>query len=575
MRRSLCIFGVLLTVSGCGSEPSPSASPDGAVTDVTDATAVTDTGISAPDASRGPITGAAKVRVAHYDYSLDVTDDSTRAALTVEVTEPGDCFAIQYGLPTVDSATIDAVPARAVTVSDGVLRVCDPMRRGWAVGQRFVLETRATLPRATWRPSQVGYSMRRDREGREFTYLQSWVGECDRVGPCDDSPASFATYKFTVTHPTGSRVLCPGVISAGETQTVCDFAFDGGPTYSTFAVMVGQSWRAVELGSSAGVRLTLFDIPSSRIEAAIDPERVRAFVAWMAETFGPYPYGDALRLVVVPLYWSGFEHPGNIALSETLALGRTEHTIFHEIAHQWAGDQTTLSTVNDFVWKEAMAEYLAFVFERNAGPPSAVTATLQVWHDASNGLLQHPIPVTSIPLLQFYGSAYGPGPMVLFRQLEALSSRDAVMAAIRSVLGRPRVLSIDALRMALEHETRLSLREYFSNWLVGDGRPTWPTVRVTHDTTAQTWTATFAPNGAPRGCRFDVRFDGTGDQHATLRFDLGADGQGPRTLTLQPGFTVTGVVIDPEHTALVFPSPENTGAARFRLRAPVSPWLAP
>ncbi|MCP4446571.1 MAG: hypothetical protein GY811_14675 [Myxococcales bacterium] len=37
------------------------------------------------------------------------------------------------------------------------------------------------------------------------------------------------------------------------------------------------------------------------------------------------------------------------------------HTTSNEIAHHWAGEQTTLLETHDFVWKEAMAEYLVFV----------------------------------------------------------------------------------------------------------------------------------------------------------------------------------------------------------------------
>ncbi|MEZ4406958.1 MAG: M1 family aminopeptidase [Polyangiales bacterium] len=556
----------VLAVASCAGEPGPSP---------LDAATPLDASADAVDVPPAPPTGPARATVRHYDYDLDVTTDATRAALTLEVTQAGDCLTVPCRLTAVESVSVDGAPARDVSLADGALRLCAPEGTGWSLGARLTVETRATLPRATWRPTQVGYSVRRDREGHDFTYLQSWVGQCDRAGPCDNDPSVFATYRFTVTHPKGTTVLCPGTITPGAGSTVCEFTHDGGPTYSTFAVMVGQSWTPVDLGTASGVRLTLYDLPSSGIAAAIDPARLRAFVSWMSATFGPYPYGDALRLVAVPLYWAGFEHPGNIAISENLARGRAEHTILHEIAHQWAGDQTTLASVDDFVWKEATAEYLAFTFEREQGPASAATATLQVWRDASSALRQHPIPSAPVPLVDFYGSAYGPGPMVLYRQLEAYSSRAQVLEGIRAVLGRPRALSVDDLRESLERSTGQSLATYLPGWLRGEGAPTWPTVRVARDGDAGPWTVTYDPRGASRGCRFTVRFEGAEGQSAEARFDIATDGAGERSHTVTTDFAVARVLIDPDHEALVFPDPGNPSFARVALAPPATPWLSP
>src|SRR5690606_32648267 len=100
--------------------------------------------------------------------------------------------------------------------------------------------------------------------------------------------------------------------------------------------------------------------------------------------------GSELRFVVGPTHWRGFEHPGNIALADVLPTSPSAfvdgvaHTIRHEIAHFWAGDQTTLADTYDFVWKEGAAEYLSFVFEDEELDPDIALASARAWKALSS-----------------------------------------------------------------------------------------------------------------------------------------------------------------------------------------------
>ncbi len=343
----------------------------------------------------------------------------------------------------------DDEAARDVTVANETLLACDATSRGWAAGRTITLTLRSTEVAATWRPTQVGFSTRASTGGGRFTYLLSWVGECARHGACDATPSAFATYRFAVTHPEGTQVLCPGVVTPGATETVCDFTRRG-PAYSSLGVLaMSNGWQRVDMGVARDVRVTLYDTAFVAHGRDDRPTASRwPFSNSMIDRFGAYPYGDELRFVVAPTYWAGFEHPGNISVAETLVAGRRlDHTVRHEIAHQWAGDQTTVATVKDFVWKEAMAEYLAFVFEdETAGLGDDASATLASWRQSASTADHWPVPDEDIPLVSFYGGAYGPGPMILFRQLEVMFSRAQVITALRSLLGRERALTVDDVR---------------------------------------------------------------------------------------------------------------------------------
>lgn len=560
----------------CGSDP-PAASADAgsdvpAVMDAADASHA-----DAPPAVDVVFTGPARVTVEHYDYDLDIPARRGSARLRLRVTAAGDCVSLPFRPATAAEVTLDGVAARDVVVEGGRITACEPTGRGYAVGSTVTFAAGSSVAgTATLRNTQVGFTSRPDAAGGTFTYLLSWVGQCDRFAPCDNDPGVFATYHFNVTHADGVRVFCPGTITPVDaTRTECDFRFAGGPTYSTFGVMAGQRWVEHDLGRAGSVALTLYDLPGTGVAAALDAARVRGMVEFMSGRFGAYPYGDALRFVVAPTTWAGFEHPGNIALSETLARGNPEHTTFHEIAHQWAGDQTTLASVRDFVWKEAMAEYLSFVYESTRVGEARGLTTARIWKDASRTLANHPVPRASVPINEFYGSAYGPGPMVLFRQLEVRYSRDTVLRALADVLGRPRALSLDDLRRALEARTSASLEAYVNGWLVGDGPPSWPTVRVARNTAADgPVTVTVNPRGTGRGMMFVVRVEGAGGERLDVPVDLGIDGSGPTVVTARPGFVVTRVTVDPDAQALVY---EEAGAeSAFSSHGPpVEPWMAP
>src|SRR5688500_10397627 len=175
MRRLFACAFVLL--SGCGPEKS----------------------------SRDPVTAWS---VAHYDYAIDLATRAVTVTLTIDVTGGGECFPIPFLPPEVGEVTIDGVRAKASTL-EGVLTAC-----GRAVENETVpLSASFTLPEETLANSDVGFSTTSDAEDNDFTYLLSWVGECDRTGPCDPTPSAFSTYRFTVDHDPAERVLCSGTIT--------------------------------------------------------------------------------------------------------------------------------------------------------------------------------------------------------------------------------------------------------------------------------------------------------------------------------------------------------------------------
>ncbi|MCX5743667.1 MAG: hypothetical protein NT062_14340, partial [Proteobacteria bacterium] len=116
------------------------------------------------------------------------------ARLALTFVTAGDCVTLPFRATELDAATllIDGVAPTASQATATSLKVCGA---GRDAGATMTLDTDQTVPLATLADSQVGYSIRTDGSTAHnpFSYLVSWVGGCDRFGPCDSRPDQFAT----------------------------------------------------------------------------------------------------------------------------------------------------------------------------------------------------------------------------------------------------------------------------------------------------------------------------------------------------------------------------------------------
>ena len=524
-----------------------------------------------------PPTGPITATVTHYDYKLDLDSRAAHATVTATITTAGDCWTLPFLAQAPANVMLDGVAATQVTTDAATLTACG---KGYDDGETLVLDVDQTFALATLGQSQVGYSIRMDAQGNPFYYLVSWVDGCDQFGPCDSRPDQFATYHFDVTHPTGFLVRCPGgIVDDSPTETECSFDFQGGPTYSTFGVAAYPAWTQSDLGMWGDVHVTLYDRAQTGIAARIDNTWNSGYLAWLESNFGPFPYGHELRLLTAPTYWNGFEHPGNIVLSDTLAkqtmsgyADTVQHVIDHEMTHMWAGDQTTLAGTYDFVWKESMAEYLAYVWEDMQNPATGAT-TAHAWKVFGGTSNYYPVPDDHPKLFDYYSQVYGPGPMVLFRQLEVMSSRAQVLAAIKSVLGQPHALAVSDLLAALQQQTGIDMSKYGPAWIEGTGSPMWP--RFYLQFTPGTGTSSLLVHQinagtTPRGCKFHVALHGaTPDEVALVAIDTMAGGADQTVSVPTPAFTVASLELDPQNECLVYLDSSSP------LAAPAEPWVAP
>lgn len=501
------------------------------------------------DLPTGPVEG----EVIDYLFGMDAWYRTATATVTLDVQVGGDCIDLDYRAPAPDACRFDGQEGTCSVVGE-VLTVCGPL--GVADDSTLVVEVDLTVPKETEGSTDLGFSTARSGSDTDH-YLLSWVGGCSRFGPCDADPATFATYTFEVAHEAGETLLCPGALSPGDTLSSCRFDLDGGPTYSTFGFALSSTFERVELGTAGDVALVWYDHDGGSQSRGVDPDDIADFVDFMEELAGPYPYGDELRFFSWDSYWSGFEHPGNVAMNQDLRPNPTSfrdnpllHTTLHEVTHMWAGNQTTLASVGDFAWKEACAEYLAYVWEddNGMGEPS-----VRYWKFVSSLATTFPVPDEELPILDFYGNAYGPGPMILFRQLEAMYGRDKVLDAFPLFLGNGEATaSIDDVQAALEQAVGDDLDGYVDTWLRGTGEPSWPEIRATIEGDALR-VEQLTTTGDAWPCAFHVRVtDDAGSVDIPVRYDLAGESTiVTASLPRTPGPEAT-IEVDPFNEALVY-----------------------
>jgi aminopeptidase N len=493
--------------------------------------------------------------VSRYTVAFDLGTAQAHAALDIAVPAPfGDCLSISdRGAST--NITWDGAPGSSPTIKSGTLDVCGATVSGPG---KLTLGADTPVPLKTYDNLDVGYSHKQDQDGGQFSYLVSWVAGCDRFGPCNADPSTLAQFHFDVTHASGTTVLCPGVLTPGDTVTHCDLSGTLAPTYSAFGLAADPLWTRTPFTSVAGLDLVFYETPSGQIAKSLDAASVGAYITWITGLLGPFPYGSEIRYAGAPTVWLGFEHPANIVLYEKLPAvtgayaNPSMHVVMHETAHQWSGDRVTIATPLDFVWKEATVEYLSYVFEDEQRPPAEAAATLAYWKGISLQAGYHPRPTDNpAPAVQtFYGDVYGAGPMTLYVQLEDLLGRSVVLEAIQAFLANPGARSVTDLQHALETSSGKDLSSYFSAWVFGAGKPEWPTFAVSTMQTGDQVTVSLTQqnaSGKVYGCKVVVEVDGaTSKAIATVDYGVAptnAMATGMATLAE----TATGTVLDPGH----------------------------
>ncbi|HEX3867719.1 MAG TPA: M1 family aminopeptidase [Gemmatimonadaceae bacterium] len=221
-----------------------------------------------------------------------------------------------------------------------------------------------------------------DKDGADYLYTLLVPSDANLLFPCFDQPDLKARLTLALTVPTKWRALANGVTdhvdSVGGLATYRFRETDPLPTY-LFAFAAGP-WKSF----IGGPRMTTLWVRASRAhEVEVDSlqAQVGSALTSLERYFGvPYPFQQFQYMLSPAFPFGGMEHPGVTMFNEesfiyrepptlTQRLGRRA-TIYHEVAHQWFGDDMTMRWFDDLWLKEGFATYMAAKMQDIEGLPN-------------------------------------------------------------------------------------------------------------------------------------------------------------------------------------------------------------
>lgn len=313
------------------------------------------------------------VRPTHAHVELTVIPEaptlSGRIELALEVKAPTSVLWLNAtGLKVVE-ATFDGSPATVVPGNDDFigLRPSASLKPG-------PVTLRLSYTGLIDHERSQGLYAQQEPTGETYAYTFFEPTDARRVFPCFDEPGAKIPWSLTLhlKREHVARANTPILSETDEPEGMkrVDFATTRPLPSYLVAFMVGP-FEVVDGGTAGRLKTPVaFIIPRGRAaELAyahdITPKVVTALEDWF--DMG-YPYVK-LDVAVVPRFWGTMEHPGLVAMGQSLTLIKpTEETrerqeaytgiLSHELAHYWFGDLVTTAWWDDTWLNEALGQWM-------------------------------------------------------------------------------------------------------------------------------------------------------------------------------------------------------------------------
>lgn len=422
-----------------------------------------------------PLLGNGGYDARHYDIALDldVAKGSIKDAtttITAVATQDLATFNLDYRGPKIEAIEVDGAPAT------------------WERDEGELTITPA-IPIADGAEFQVRVRYHGTPDGGDDLFNRGWwstgseiftVGEpagADVWYPVNGHPLDKATYTLSVTVPDPFAVASNGhlveiaqaTMANADGSTATYVWENDSPTASYLVTFhAGEIRLDFSNGPDGLTMLNAFpaDLPAREAEAF---DETPLMVQFFSEIFGPYPWKNLGQTVLEDTSFNAALETQGMMTYDPGSV--KEHTVAHEIAHQWFGNSVSLKSWQDIWLNEGFARYAEILWAEEADGPKAANAAL---HRQMSGL------ATAARNAGAEGAMIGdPGPDHLFSEvvycggallladLRATIGDDAFFTLLREWTSRYKLSNVDTADfIALAEEVSgQDLQSFFQEWL--------------------------------------------------------------------------------------------------------------
>jgi aminopeptidase N len=292
--------------------------------------------------------------------------------------------------------------------------------------------------------------------------------------PVNNHPLDKATYTFRVTVPEPYAAIANGAL-LGTTPSGDDTTYEWrmeAPMASYLATVLTGEFEEVDGGVHDGVAYSYWY--ADGIEPSADLERSDRLVAELARRLGPFPFETYGGVVYPPSFINGngrtqgflsgvaLENQGRSLFAEGTTV---PSIILHEAAHQWMGDNVSLTDWSrDIWWVEGFAHFAEYVDDVDALGDEYPEVRAS-WTPPGN------LPVDEL----FSGGSYESGAMVFYALYREVGE-DTFWAILRefNVRYRHANASTDDLIEVASEVSGQDLDGFFQAWLFDETPPPLP-----------------------------------------------------------------------------------------------------
>jgi aminopeptidase N len=408
----------------------------------------------------------------HYDLALSYNPGTSTlkgvATISAKATQNLSSFSLDLNGLHVSEIRVNGRPA---PFRQGNGKISITPRHGLPDGARFTVEVRYDgVPQPLGGPivGDSKYGWLKTDDGvfttGEPNATSTWL-------PCNDYPTDKATFDFRIKVPKGLTAISNGRLAGSrEKNGQVTYTWRGQKPMATYLATVAIGKFSAQSGTTPrGVPVYVAydqNLPAGQLDFY---KITSAATDYWTQLFGPYPFEETGAIVdSVPGVSNALETQTKPSYAVPV---RHEHTIAHEIAHQWFGNSVTVRQWKDIWLNEGFATYAQWLWADRAGTQPVENAFKAAYEGAPpefwNIIVGDPQRDT-----MFADAVYRRGAMTLHVLRQHIGDR-AFFALLKAWAKEHRYENADTRQFIALAETisGQQLDGLFRTWLFTKGRP--------------------------------------------------------------------------------------------------------